>query len=252
MKSAALHTTVFHLGSSGSLANHSDPSVDIQGFFSGLPGLAGAALKGDVLIIPDRITMTPIRRLVVLIPEGEIDENTLARRIWQLGAGSSLDILFLAQAPYDHQEVYQRRRLASLAYMTSDREIQVQVKVSREQSWSRTLEETQLPGDLLICLENHQTPNHVIWRRPLGKFLSETASVPVYLLAGLKIGLGPYQRQRFNEILAWTSCLILLGAFSGLQIEIVRSTAETTSTLLLCLSVLAEVFLLYKINEWIG
>jgi hypothetical protein len=252
MKSATLGTEAIHPGSTDSLADRLGPSMDIQVFLSSLPGLPEAALKGDAIIFPDRYLMAPIQRLVVLVPEGEIDENAFARRIWQLAVSLSLNIMYLAKALDDHQAVYQRRRLAGLAFITSDEGIQVQACVSTELSWTKALEKTQLPGDLLVCLASHQIPNHIIGRISLGKLLSKSVSVPVYTLAGLKIGLALYQRQRIKEILAWTTSLILLAIFFGLQAEIVHFTVGTTSTILLCLSVLVEVFSIYKINEWIG
>ncbi|MBN1147648.1 MAG: hypothetical protein JXA78_10365 [Anaerolineales bacterium] len=252
MKSATLHTTLIPVGFSDGLANRAGNSVDIQTFLPGLSALSATALGKDAVLIPDRIPVTHTQRLVVLIPDGEIDENALARRVWQLAVGMGPKVLYLALAPGDHQVAYQRRRLAGLAFMTTGNGVRAQTSVSIKNNWPQALEEALHPGDLLICLADHQISDRIVWRRALGEVLAESVAVPVYLLAGLKIGLAPYQRRWIKEMLSWTASLIWMATFFGLQVEIVRSTGGSVSTLLLCLSILVEFYFLWKINEWIG
>jgi hypothetical protein len=252
MKFTAMHTSMITPGLSRNLVDRSRLSVNNQVILPGLPQLQDADLEGDVMIIPDRFPVVPTRRLVVLVPDGEIDESSLTRRIWQLAVSSNLNILYLGLASQETYVAYQRSRLASLASMTSGKEVRAQMSVSTEKSWLKALEKTWRPGDLLVCLESHKIPSAVVWRTPLGELLARSASVPVYLIGGLKIGLAPRQRQWIKEMLVWSAALLLLTAFFGLQVLLDRSSAKPLSTILICLSVFVELYFLWKINEWIG
>jgi hypothetical protein len=53
-----------------------------------------------------------------------------------------------------------------------------------------------------------------------------------------------------RNFLSWVISLSLLAVFFGLQVMVDRSTDKLLSTLLLFLSVLVEVYLLIKVNEW--
>lgn len=252
MKVETLHTPTISTSLSSGLADPTDLPVEFQVFLPGFSELPEAALRKDTILIPDRIPVTPTRRLVVLVPPGEVDERTLVRRIWQLAANSSLSVLYLAIEPDDLYLASQRRRLSGMASLTSSPEVRARASVSPEKSWPRALESTLHPGDLLVCLAGHTIRGHFVRRRKLGEILVERVAVPVYLIGDLKIGLSPMQQQRIKSIQAWTASFTLIVAFFGLQVELNRSISGTMSTFLLCLSVLAELYILWKINQWIG
>lgn len=252
MKYTALHTTTISPGYSDSQVDRAGLAIDHQIFLPGLAQLPEADLVGDALILPDHSQLIPSQRLVVLVPEGELDESTFTRRIWQLAASSNLKILYLARASQDTFIAYQRSRLAGLAAMTSDKDARAQVIVSTEKSWPKAFQKIRRPGDLLVCLESQKIPRGIVWRRPLGELLARSASVPVYLIGGLKIGLAPHQRQWMREALAWSAALLLMTIFFGLQLALDRYSARPLSTIMICVSVFIELYSLWKINEWIG
>ena len=228
-----------------------DLAAQIQAVVPGYGQLPVRVIAEDVLLIQDKLPLKPTKRLVVLVPSGEVDETTLARRVWQLATSSSFSVLYLALSPDVTQIAYQRRRLASLAALTSGENVQAHASVSAEKNWRLALEQILQSGDLLVCLTSHQVSEHLFWHRKLGEKLVETVGVPVYLFSGLKIGPAPQERQAIKDVLAWIASLSLLAAFFGIQVSIDRSIAEPLSTILLCLSVVVETYLFLKINEWI-
>lgn len=227
-------------------------AVQIQAVLPGYLAHPADGDKKDTLLVQDSRQLKPTRRLVVLVPPGEIDEPALARRVWQLAIDSCLGVLYLALCPDDLQVSHQRLRLADLAAVTSGRAVRAHAIVSEEKNWRLALAKVLAPGDVLVCLASHTITRYLAWRAPLGEQLAETAGVPVFMLDGFKIGQSPNQKQALKGLLAWIACVALLVGFFGIQVGIVRSTDQLLSSILLCLSVLVELYLLWKINDWIG
>jgi hypothetical protein len=252
MKSLSLHTTAVPQGVSDGWDDHLGSIVDARAILPGLLKRPEAAHAGDAILVPDRIPPTSTQRLVVFVPDGEMDDHALARRVWQLAAGSGLNVLYLALNPSDPWGAYQRRRLYDLAFMTSGNDVRAQAIVSEDQNWLRAFAGIQRPGDLAVCLEGHRVAEHILGRRPLGELLVESAELPVYSMRGVKIGLALHQQQRAKEIQGWMASIVLIAAFFGLQVAIDQSSSGMASTFMLCLSIFVEFFLLWKINEWIG
>ena len=253
MKTFAMHSIEIAPGQPAALpVRHGDFPTPVMAVIPGYSKLPVAEVAEDVLLVPDRLPPVPTRRLVVLVPPGEIDENLLTRRVWQLAASSNLQVLYLALSPQYEYIASQRRQLAGLAARTADKDIHAQISLSAEQSWPQALEKIRRPGDLPICLAGHQVSKVLFGRKALGKHLAEIAGMPVYMLGGIKISAAPYRLPWIKETMAWTASIILLAAFFGLQVGIDRAIEKPISTILFLLSMLAEVYFLVKINEWIG
>jgi hypothetical protein len=251
MKHATLHSIAAPARERSAFPARPGDSVIIRTFLPGYNQLPASVVQNDRLLIPDRIPVTPTRRLVVLIPEGEIDNNALARRIWQLASSSGLSILYLALLP-DHKSTYQSRRLATLASLTASRESRPQTSVSQEKSWFKAVEKILRAGDVLICLKEHQLSRGVFFRKTLGEMLSAATAAPVYMLGGLEIVPNPQSNQITKTLLAWTVSISLMVVFFILQIVIDRFSVQPASTWFQFISVVVEIYLLWKVNEWIN
>jgi hypothetical protein len=234
------------------LADHSYSPKDISVFLPGYYEEKSHDTAGDYLIAPDRPPLEPTRRLVVLIPEGDVDEGMLARKVARLAAAAALQLLFLGLSP-DHESLpYLRRRLARLATLTAQGQGRASSNVIIGENWYQAANEVLRAGDLLVCFARHQVSFRIFGRRRLGELLSTSLSVPVLLLDGLHVGPSPYQWKWIQESFAWFVSIVLMGAFAGIQMWIERVSVTPSSTILLCLSVLIECLLIFKVNEWIG
>ena len=232
--------------------DYPDLVAKTQAVVPGYAQLPASVVDGDTLLFRDKLPLNPTQRLVVLVPPGEVDEIALARHVWQLATCSCLRVLYLALSPDVAQAAYQRRRLAGLAALTSDQNIHAHASVFAEKNWQQALEQIWQPGDLVVCLANHQVSNHLIWRRNLGDQLFETLGMPVYLLGGCEISPVPLDWQGIKGLFSIMTSLSLVVVFFGVQVIIERSINRPLATILLSLSVLVEIYLLYKNNEWIG
>ena len=230
------------------------PSViptQIQAVLPGITRLPKTALATDTLRVPDLLLLPPTHRLVVLVPTGEIDEYALARRIWQFASCSGLDVLYVSLSPTPDQEFYQRRRLISLAAQSAYPHMRTDISVISEKNWSKALRQTIRSGDLLVCLAEDHNPG-ILQRKAMGERLAAGLGVPVYELGDLKVIPAPPSQNWLKNVLAWIASIALMVAFFWLQDGIYRSTDRPQATILLCLSILVEVYGLWKINEWIG
>jgi hypothetical protein len=253
MKTFAMHPTDISAGRALPFqASMSELSPQLSALIPGIGRLTAAALDGDAILIPDDLPVNPIRRLVVLIPPGDINEQSVARRVYQLASGSRNNVMYLALDPRGEQAPFRRRQLASLASLTTGKDVNTEVKLCIEKTWFQALDKILAPGDLLVCLADHLIFDYFFLRRKLGEQLAGHVSVPVYLANGLKVGRTPQTQQVVREMAAWTAFFILLVSFSVLQVGIQQSTEKPVTTIMFCLSILVEIYFLWKINEWIG
>jgi hypothetical protein len=252
MRSLTLPNAIPHSTASAGFEAQAGVPEDVQNLFPGLLKLQDTALTGDTILIPERVSAVPLRRLVVLVPDGETDDRELARRIWLLASGLGLQVLYLALPLADSWEAYHRRRVADLALMTSGAMVRAQTEVSVEKSWQRAYQGIECPGDLVVCLGSPKNAGQPQNRKPLGELLAENIGVPVYMMMSVTIGPALHRQKRIRELGGWIAAIVMIGTFFALQIAIDRSTSGQASTISLCLAVLVEFFLLWKINDWIG
>jgi len=207
---------------------------------------------GDFLILPENANVVATRRLVVLVPENELDERALAQRIWSLAAQGPLEVLFLALAPNWDAEAHLRRRLATLAALTGDRQVDASTQLACEANWVLAVEKVRQPGDLLICYDRHTSDSWRLQRQHLGAYLSTATNVPAYILVGLVLGPSPRLLNMVRELLALAASLFVIMAFAWLQIRIDQAMDGGLSTLMLCLTVFVEIACLVKLNDLVG
>ena len=232
---------------SSALANEPGPSQAISVL---LPGLENEEItfSEDFLILPESRPIRPALRLVVLVPENELNETELARRIWKLAAPGSLSILLLSVSSSPQTETYLRRRLATMAAMTGDEQVQVGTTLAAAKTWADAVRDVWRPGDLLVCYEGHFKANWIIRRVEIGQEISKALNAPVYFMAGLRLGPSLNHQNWPKELVTWSIAISLLIAFGWLQISIDRATDGWISTIILILTVLVEIIVLFILN----
>lgn len=218
----------------------------------GLGTLPLVIIQKDGLFLPDGPDFLRACRLVVCLPAGKVDEAALARRVWQLAASSGLSVLYLALAPKDDQAASLRRWLAELATLSGDRVVHARGEVSREKHWPQALRSVLQPGDLLVCLADHRVRHGLARSTSLGRLLAEKLSRPVYLLGGVAVAPTSTWWQQIKALRAWAISIAVIVGFFFLQVGIDHSAVRPASTIMLCLSALAEIYFLMQFNEWIG
>jgi len=94
--------------------------------------------------------LTSIQRLVVLAPQINGSEAELAQRVWQLSSSRVHHVLYLALAENTREASVARRRLATLAALTRETQIQVETALSFEGDWLSAVNSVWNPGDVIV------------------------------------------------------------------------------------------------------
>lgn len=230
--------------------DHPASSTDlIKSILPGSSQLQQTANEADTLFVPDWFPLHPARRLVVLVPSDEIDEQALAYRVWQLADCSGLSVLFVTLVSDEALISYHRRRLVGLAAMTKFTHIHTDTSIQTHKKWPSSLTNVLQTGDLLVCLAENRSPG-LFHRKALGERLSTNLGLPVYVLGNMQVKPAHTSRHWLKDVFAWTTALALMGGFFYLQFEIDRYFPQWPATILIFLSVLVEIYCLGKINNW--
>lgn len=211
-----------------------------------------ARSQGDILLFPEEMHQSPLKRLVVLIPEGSLDDDALVSRVWRLASAFFLPVLFLGLSPDPDHLSFQRRQLAILTAKVTYGGVKAGSSVFVGINWQQAVKESLLPGDVLVCNSKFQVPYRIFGHALLGESLSKKFSLPVYMLEGLDAGLSPARFAKLKGIFVLLLSLATILAFAGFQIWIDQKDASWLSTLVICFSVVIEMFAILKVNEWIG
>lgn len=196
--------------------------------------------RAGALLIPGDQPLPPARRLVVLVPDTDVDESELATRIWSLASPRGLAVLYLGMIRDVRAESLTRRRLITLAAITRDDWAHVETRLELEGNWIQIVRRIWEPGDLIICHAEQALSGWSLNRKSLAQSLVAALNTPVYVLSGFYAGLPTEQPRWLARLLAWLPPLVILVIFFMLQVRITRGTTGWVQTALLCLSVIVE------------
>jgi hypothetical protein len=182
----------------------------------------------------------PLRRLVVLVPEGALDEAALARQVWALAAASARVVLYLGLSHGAGDEPLVRRRLASLAALTRDDQLIVRTRLATEPNWLAAARAVQLPGDEWACAAGQAAPR---WgpfgRQPLSAALAARLGGQVHDLAG--VAAEPRAGQAGRAWLSfWAGAAALVAFFFWLEVRLSHLPDNPGRMALVLLVVVAE------------
>jgi hypothetical protein len=179
-----------------------------------------------------------VQRLLVLVPDLDIDEADLAQRVWALAEPRRLPVLYLsATADDDHTSVV-HRRLATLAAITRTDWLHVETCHSVTRNWPEAIRAVWQPGDLIVFIPQGISPVTVaVW------------PTPAYPLSDMKVSPPPQRRQRLARLAFWPVALTTIAAFFWIQVLIEQTAQGLARTLLLLLSFGVELGLLLLWNS---
>ncbi len=174
-------------------------------------------------------------RLLVLVPDLDIDEVDLAQRVWSLAEPRGLPVLYLGISAEPDRESLVRRRLATLAAITRDNRIQVEMRCPPIHNWAEAIADVSRPGDLIVCPPEQAT------FPPWNDHRSVRPNrAPVHVLPDLRVMRQPDRNHRLMRLVFWPVAVAILAACFWLQTRIDLSTEGIARIVLLSLSVVVE------------
>lgn len=186
----------------------------------------------------------PLKRLVVLVPDAEVDEARLATKLWSMASGPGLNLLLLGLSRDSSREARLQRRLATIASIARDRRTQVDSRVSVSTRWESLIQSVWQAGDLLVCHAEQSSSVFGIGREPLAPVLASRLKVPVFAVAGFYPDLPPDLPEWASRIIAIVPLILFFAGFIVALIGIQRFTTGPAQTVLLCLAVIIEYVLI--------
>lgn len=207
--------------------------------------------QAATLLYPMAGRLPPAKRLVVLVPDANVDEALLAARIWAVASPRALGVLYLGTLR-QQQELYRaRRRLAMLAAVTTDCYVHVEIALEHEHDWVEAVRSVWRPGDLIVC-HDELTVAHGLRRQPASQALLQALNAPVYLLSGFYPDLPKERAHQWARIGVWIPPLAIIAAFFGLQTVLSQSMAAPLRIAALAIAVMVEFGLIAAWEHFLG
>lgn len=181
--------------------------------------------------------LQPAPRLIVLVPESEVDAAILARKIRELANNLESRVQLIGLSKDAAHEPGVRRRLVTLSAMVEDPHVFVQTNIEFGNNWLNAVKPHWHSGDVIVCFSEQ---NSGISGKPLNQILESNLHATVYVITGIqqtKERSFPFWK---SNTLAWTGSIGLILAFLWLQLKLTQPPQDWAQTLLLYTSLFAE------------
>lgn len=178
--------------------------------------------------------LQPAPRLIVLVPESEVDAAILARKIRELANTLESRVQLIGLSKDATHEPAIRRRLVTLSAMVEDSHVFVQSNIEFGNNWLNAVKPHWHSGDVIVCFSEQNSG------KPLNQILESNLHATVYVITGIqytKEHSSPFWR---SNTLAWTGSIGLILAFLWLQLKLTQPPQDWAQTILLYTSLFVE------------
>jgi hypothetical protein len=207
------------------------------------PRLEPSVNFANLLITDMRTAPSPVRRLIVLVPDHDLDESALARRVWSMAVPQRLGVLFLSIARDADHEWQLRRTLTMLAALTRDDRLVVESRMVAERDWLSVLQTEWQKGDLIVCHAGQSIRRLGRPSQRLAEVLVSRLRAPVCELTDFYAGKS--RRASPLRTILKAVPLGIIGGFFEVQVLIAQSVRGGLATALMCATVVAEIGLIW-------
>jgi hypothetical protein len=221
--------------------------------FSTRPGLNSSGLpwnrttqtqiKSDSQVLSEGDPLPPSRRLVVIVPDSEIDFLSLPRRIWSLACPDNREVLLLCKPCREENELHSRVHLTTLAAHIRDPRVPVETQQILGMSLLQAAAQCARPDDVFVCFEEHRLPG-LLKKNYLAGPLAQQTGRPVYTLKGPVSEMTDPASALVSDFILLALSLLTLIAFFVLQVWLDQHAAGAVRTITQVLSVFAEIFII--------
>lgn len=180
----------------------------------------------------------PVQRLIVLIPDANVDEEQLGGKLWSIASETGVNILLLSRVNDIYHEARTRLRLDAIAAITRDKDIQVETCLSTTGSWEPLIRSVWQADDLVVCQSEEYESFLGLKRQPLASALASSLKVPVYALTGFYPNLAPDKPNLSKQIFTSLPLVTILLGFFVLLASIQQIGVIWLQALFLCFSVI--------------
>ncbi len=184
------------------------------------------------------------RRLLVLIPDADVDLALVASRAWEIASASGAQVRFLGLCSDAAREASLRRRLATLSALVNDGGVSADTEIIQGSDWVKAVRSRWQAGDRVVCLAEQRAG---LLQRPLSQMLASDLDVPLTILSGLTPPVSERPKWQ-SQVAVWTGLAVIIIGFFLLQARIYQ-TAGGWATILMLGSLAVEYWLVWLWNS---
>jgi hypothetical protein len=195
--------------------------------------------------------MTPpeFSRLIVLVPDRDVDEVAFAHKVWGILGRRRASVLFVSLVTNGEYGPGAQRRLITLAAMAQDVFYQIETRVIFGRSWIPGLQEITQPGDLIVCHTMQQSRSFHRQDVPLADRIVTEIQQPVYVLSGLYVEpIAPRPSRFLRHLALWGILIGILGGSFAFEANIQHMTTGWLSSGLIILVFGIELLFIWMWN----
>jgi hypothetical protein len=157
------------------------------------------------------------QRLVVLVPDQNVDEIKFSWAIRRLAGPGNLDVLLVSIVSDIEGELAARRNLVTICSLVNEFRYNVDFRVIWDRSWIHAARGLSGPGDLFICPPEVTIRTGFRKYDPLDAAIAHTLNVPTQPLANFFTNPRRSISNVFKQILYWVMIAAILGGFFILE-----------------------------------
>lgn len=186
------------------------------------------------------------QRIIVLVPDAEIDLVHAAKKIWEIAAAVNGSVQFVGLCADAAREPGLRRQMVTLSALVETEKISVRSRVEIGNDWLYALRTEWRQGELIVCFAVVPAG---FSRKPLSQILESSVNATIHVIDGLLPQAHQSRSGWISNALAWAGSLaIILGLF-WLQTTIVGLSSYWARTLLLSVSIFVEFGMIWMWNS---
>jgi len=185
------------------------------------------------------------RRLVVLVPDQDLDAINFCRAIRSLAVPGFLDVYLVTVVHNEESELASRRRLATMATLVRDFDYQVETQVVWNRSWIGALRDLTRSDDVLLYPPEMTVRKGLRSLEPLGDAINRQLGLTARPMPGFYQKSRPEIKRFLQMIGYWVVILGILAGFFVLESDVTTVDTGWIAKLLLILLMVAEVGTIY-------
>jgi hypothetical protein len=180
------------------------------------------------------------KRLIVFVPEGAAGNPDMAKKIYWMALRDHRDVVYLALIDQYDQRDRVSRHIATMKALTADESVKVTSKYSLADEWLSTLNELYRPGDSIVCHEEQRIRAGFLATTPMHVWLSNLYKAPIHTISGFYHPWRVLSHKLLYSLAFWVGCIVILGFFSFLEIQIDQTVKGLAHSILLFVALAFE------------
>lgn len=208
--------------------------------------------QADTLYDPEETGLSVIERLLVLVPDQDVDTVAFAQKLWRLASPVQLAILLVTVVPNPDYLPAAQRRLLAIAAITRDRQVKVDTLVVHGKTWTEVVQSMRLPNDLIVCHAEQTIHVRFAQSQALAASLVSVLHQPVLVISGLYPWIKPLRPKWLAQVPYWLILVTVIAGFFFIEGRADQSGSGWMEKTVVVVLFVLEVGLVWVWNSILG